>query len=444
MPTTKCDVVIVGAGVAGLAAMRLLELRGVRTLVLEARDRIGGRIHTVRDPRVAHPIELGAEFVHGSAPEVQSLARDARLLLYSVNGQRWRPRGRRLERVRDFWKQLDSVMRHLDAEGEDRSFAQFLADAPGGPRAGGARSLALDFVQGFHAADAERVSVRALADGGSPEGDPDEKRQMRFADGYDRVPEWLAQGLEARIETGSVVERVEWTGEGVSVKSRRADGSTSAMIEARAAIVTAPLGVLLASPGEPGAITFAPSLPILDQARSRLTMGSVVRVSVLFRERWWIERVRAVPKDASLASMAFLHGDTDVFPVWWSQYPMHTPVLVGWTGGPAALRLARASADEIQGQALKALATNLRVTRQRVAGQVEAFWMHDWQGDPFARGGYSYALVGGAEFARRLAGPIEGVIWIAGEAADAEGANGTVHGAIGSGRKAALALAKRI
>jgi monoamine oxidase len=444
MPTTKCDVAILGAGVAGLAAMRLLEQRGIHTHVLEARDRIGGRIHTMRDPRVGHPIELGAEFVHGSAPEVQSLAQDARLLLYSIGGQRWRPRGRRLERLRDFWKRLDTVMRHLDSEDEDRSFAEFLADAPGGPHAGEARALAHDFVEGFHAADATRVSVLALAEGGSPEGDPEEKRQMRLADGYDQVPEWLAQGLEDRIETESVVERVEWTRDGVSVWSRRAHDLTSTIIEARAAIVTVPLGVLLAPPGEPGAITFAPPLPILDRAPSRLAMGSVVRVNVLFRERWWTERLRAAPKDASLASMSFLHGDSDVFPVWWSQYPMHTPVLIGWTGGPAALRLSQESADEIQGLALKALASNLRVTRQRVASQVEAFWMHDWQGDPFARGGYSYALVGGAEFASRLARPIERVIWIAGEAADPEGANGTVHGAIGSGRKAGLAVAKAL
>src|SRR4051794_12826633 len=93
------DVVIVGAGVAGLAAMRALEESGVRTLVLEARDRISGRILTVRDPRLPHPIELGAEFIHGSAPDLVKLVDEAKLVAYAIKGQRWRPRGAKLIRV---------------------------------------------------------------------------------------------------------------------------------------------------------------------------------------------------------------------------------------------------------------------------------------------------------------------------------------------------------
>jgi monoamine oxidase len=80
------------------------------------------------------------------------------------------------------------------------------------------------------------------------------------------------------------------------------------------------------------------------------------------------------------------------------------------------------------------------VSRQRVASQLEAFWMHDWQHDPFARGAYSYALVDGADGAEQLARSIDGTLWLAGEAADAEGRTGTVHGAIGSGRKAGRAV----
>src|SRR5918999_3331109 len=191
MSVIGCDVAIVGAGVAGLAAMRALEERGIRTCVLEARDRIGGRIWTVRDERAPHPIELGAEFVHGSAPELLTFADDARALLYAIEGERWRSRGGRLGRLDDFWKRLHGVMRHLDARKADRSFADFLEEAPGGRSAADARALARTFVEGFHAADATRISVRALADGGSPSEDRDEQRQMRVLGGYDRVPEWL-------------------------------------------------------------------------------------------------------------------------------------------------------------------------------------------------------------------------------------------------------------
>jgi len=104
--TRKTDVIIVGAGVSGLAAARALRERGVRVEVLEARDRIGGRIFTHRDPRAPAPIELGAEFVHGSAPEVMSIVREAGLLAADVCGERWERRGRRLLPSHDFFGRL--------------------------------------------------------------------------------------------------------------------------------------------------------------------------------------------------------------------------------------------------------------------------------------------------------------------------------------------------
>jgi monoamine oxidase len=436
--STSFDVAIVGAGVAGLAAMRYLEERGIRTCVLEARDRIGGRIYTVRDSGVPHPIELGAEFVHGSAPELLAIARQAGLLLYAVEGERWQSRRGRLTKLEDFWEQLETVSKHLDARKADRSFADFLDDAPGGRTATAARSLARAFVEGFHAADARRISTRALADGGIP-SDEEERRQLRVGDGYDHVPGWLAGGFLDRIITGAVVERIDWEEDGVELSiSRRTEPATT--MTARAAIITVPLGVLLTPPGEPGAITFAPSLPILDRVRGRLTMGSVVRVILLFRDRWWVDR----PRGDSLESMSFLHGDSGDVQVWWSLHPAQVPVMVGWAGGPAAIRLAGRDPQEIQDRAVTALAKNLGLPRRRVSSRVEACWTHDWESDPFARGAYSYALVGGSEAAAELARAIKGTLWFAGEAADSEGRNGTVHGAIGSGRRAAASVVRAL
>ncbi|HJU65891.1 MAG TPA: NAD(P)/FAD-dependent oxidoreductase [Gemmatimonadaceae bacterium] len=439
-----CDVAIVGAGVAGLAAMRTLEEHGLRTLVVEARERIGGRILTVHDPRLAHPIELGAEFVHGSAPEIEEIIGEARLLALQVEGERWRARGGRLTRLHEFWKRLDTVMRRLDGKDPDRSFADFLDDAPGGRGATDARRLAHQFVEGFHAADARRISAKALADGGSPGDDEEEQRMMRFASGYDAVPAFLASGFFDRIVTGSVVERIGWERTAVELSVRRANASRPSTIAARAAIVTIPLGVLLASAGEVGTIDFSPPLTVLDEARSCLTMGAVVRVILMFRERWWTEQLRSLPGDASLECMSFLHGDSAEVPVWWSLHPAHLPVLVGWAGGPAAQRLSGLSPSEVADRGLASLASHLGVSRRRVSSQLEHCWTHDWQRDPLSRGAYSYALVGGAEFAPKLARSIQGTLWLAGEAADGEGRNGTVHGAIGSGRHAARSVIRAL
>lgn len=443
-PSRSVDVVIVGAGVAGLAALRALAERGIDARVLEARDRIGGRIHTVRDSRIPHPIELGAEYVHGSAPELLEIVHEARLLAVAIEGQRWRRRGTRLSRVDDFWERLHQVFRHLKARPRDLSFAQFLERAPGGASAADARALALQFVEGFHAADAHRISANALADGGSPSEDEDEHRMLRLASGYDAVPAWLARDLGHRISLGHLVERIEWEPGRVAISTRQAAGGASHTIEGRAAIITVPLGVLLAESGSAGAIDFAPRPAILTSTRDRLTMGSVARVTLLFDRRWWTEGVRAAPRDARPDSLTFLHGDAGDIRVWWTLAPAEVPVMVGWAGGPLADALAGLSPDELRERATASLARNLGVSPRRVAPRVVECMTHDWRLDPFARGAYSYALVGGADWATRLARPIEATLWFAGEAADVEGRNGTVHGAIGSGRRAASSLLRAL
>ncbi len=433
---------IVGAGVAGLAAMREAERKGLRACIVEARDRIGGRIYTVRDARSAHPIELGAEFIHGCPPELLDIVREARLLAYSAAGQRWRSRNGRLTQIHQFWRQLHSVMRYIDAKKEDRSFAEVLEDDPGGRGAAGARRLAHAFVEGFHAADATRISARWVATGGNPSEEPEERSMMRIADGYDLVPDWLARGFRDRIMTESVVERIEWEPNRVQLTLRRAGPEDRETITGRAAIITVPLGVLLAGADEPGAITFSPPLALLEQTRTRLAIGSVTRVTMLFRERWWTEKLRSAPRDASLESLTFLHGESGDIPTWWSLHPMHATALVGWAGGPAALRLSRR--DDVEERAISSVAANFGVTRRRVAAQLVQVFMHDWQHDPFSRGAYSYGLVGGADWAKRFARPIDGTLWFAGEAASREGNTGTVHGAMASGVRAAESVVRTL
>lgn len=436
------DVVIVGAGAAGLAALQELQREGVNAVVLEARDRIGGRIYTIRDERSAHPIELGAEFIHGSPTELLDIVRDARLLAYSVAGERWRSRGGRLTRIHEFWSQLHRVMRHFDAKKKDRSFADFLEGKPGGPSAADARRLTHTFVEGFHAADATRISAKWVAEGGSPSEEPEERSMMRIADGYDLVPDWLARGVRHRIRTASIVRRIAWTPGHVGVTVRNASVDAFTTMTARCAIITVPLGVLLADAHEAGAIAFEPALPILEQTRSRLAMGSVTRVTLLFRERWWTGKLRSTPAGASLESLNFLHGEAGDMPIWWTLQPMRATALVGWVGGPGALRLAQR--EDVQERAIASVASNFGVTRRHVRDQLIELFTHDWQHDPFSRGAYSYGLVGGADWGKRLARPIEGTLWLAGEAATRNGNTATVHAAIASGRHAAQSVVRTL
>lgn len=441
----RVDVAVIGGGVAGLAAARRLTEEDVRVVVLEARDRIGGRIFTVRDERIPVPIELGAEFLHGTADEVVEIARESRLVVCDIHGNRWQASRGKLTPVRedDFWTRLGRVMRRLDPKRTpDRSFQEFLDTKPGGASLAPARTLARAFVAGFHAADPARVSERSLAAGGIPQNE-DERRQARILDGYDRVPAALAASVRD-VRPSHVVREIAWEPGGVEVRYVTAASAgvpaTRGTITARAAVVTVPLGVLHQTDGA-SAIAFTPEVDDVRRAAGQLAMGSAARVVFLFREPVWDARsVRARAGGRSLAELTFLHSTDEDVPVWWTAAPVRAPVMVGWAGGPNAARLISRGASDVQGRAVRALARQLGMRRQRLEGLVEHCWYHDWEHDPFSRGAYSHALVGGSGAAKRLARPVANTLFFAGEAADHAGRNGTVHGAIGSGRHAAETL----
>src|SRR4051812_43365925 len=302
-------------------------------------------MYTLHDERLPHGIELGAEFIHGSAPELVELADEAGLTPFIIEGERWRPRGKKLVKAVDHWRELHKVMRYLPESGADESFEKFLDREPGGKSAGEARTLAKQFVEGFHAAQPQKISAKALADGGAPSEDPEEQRIMRIPGGYDGVTRWLASGQESQILTETIVESIEWEQHRVSISARDRT-RRSVVVNARAAIVTAPLAVVFCPPGESGPIAFDPMPRILEKMHGRLTTGSVQRAVFLFRERWWTERLSSMPKGGSLENLSFLYGDSEDYPVWWTLYPAHLPAMVGWAGGPSALRLAGKSYEE--------------------------------------------------------------------------------------------------
>jgi len=442
----KTDVVVIGAGAAGLAAARALHERGITTLVLEARDRIGGRMLTRRDPQLPVAVELGAEFIHGSAAEIDEIALAAHLASYDIHGQRYTIERGRPRPVVDFWHRLDRVMRRLDGKrSPDRSFQAFLDARPGGRSLADERRLAAQFVSGFHAADLARISERALADGGSPRGDVREARIGRLIDGYDRVAEWLASGFADRIRFGAVVRRVVWERGAVAVDVVRADGSPLHTVEARAAIVTLPIGVLKARGDEPGVVVFSPELELKQAPLAGLEMGSVVRIAVRVRERFWAsERAARRLGDDGLDRLSFLHGRDPHFPIWWTTYPVRSTLLVGWRGGVGAKVLAAKGVAEIEGAAMRSLARQFKLTRRAIESLVEGMWTHDWEHDPYTRGAYSYSLVGGDDAPTDLAAPVRKTLFFAGEASDVEGRTGTVHGAIATGRRAARELIRAL
>ena len=433
------DVIIVGAGMAGLAAARALAAAGRRVVVVEARGRVGGRVYTHRDDALPVPVELGAEFVHGTARALWEIIERARLTVCDVSERHWYLRDRRLVDSRAFWAELDEVMTALaEAGGRDEPFAEFVARHYGGGRSE-AGEIALSYVRGFHAADPEIVGTRGLSRVNAAADEIEGDRSFRVLSGYDQIAERLRAEAEAcgavfRLDT--VAREIRWCAGGVELIA--ACGGRECSLSAARAVVTLPLGVLQRAPGEAGAVRFVPPLAEKQAAIDRLRMGGVVRVVLRFRERFWEQLELSAPTGRrKLTDLGFVHSRVEAIPTWWTQLPVRAPLLVGWAGGPRAEALAGEGREAVLDAVLDSLARILGVARSRITDSLAEFYMHDWLADPFARGAYSYLPVGGLEAQVELARPVAGTLFFAGEATSVEGHVGTVHGALITGARAA-------
>jgi monoamine oxidase len=425
------DVVIIGAGAAGLAAAERLHRKEKDVIVLEARDRIGGRVWTLHPESLTVPVELGAEFIHGPAEEVMEIAERENLATVDIaHGQRWTNESGRLHRFDDFFARVNEVMARLGKHTPDRSFADALARNLS--ISAKDRALAKQYIEGFDAADTHDVSEASLADDATPNETRREERIGRVLKGYGSIIDALAEPVRGRIRLNTIATKVKWKRGSVEVHSTNRKGKSLPVIRARRAIIAVPLGVLQAGAGELGAIEFDPPMPEKERASGKLAMGAVVRIALEFDEPFWTEpRFSSRSANDRLETMAFLHvREQTAFPVWWTPYPVRAPLLVGWRGGPGARDLARRTRSELSDEAIGSLATALNTSRRMVKRHLVRAHYHDWVNDPFSRGAYSYVRVGGRRAPSVLAKPVEGTLFFVGEHVDPEGRSGTVHGAI--------------
>jgi monoamine oxidase len=463
------DILILGAGVAGLSAAVQLARAGLNVEILEARDRIGGRVFTKLDPTLNHPIELGAEFVHGLPPEIWLPAQQHNLKTIEVDGDLWCSLDGKLQPC-NFFRQADKILEEMNDHDPDESFLDFLKRRFPGNEYADAKRWATGYVSGFNAADPAEVSVHWLVHSRRADEGIEGDRAFHIAGGYQKLLDIFAAELarlNVPIHLNTVVSEIQWSKQSVQVKTSgarvgidhvatgalaRRGGRSSAKIyfTASHALITFPLGVL-----QSGSIRFAPDLPANKQsALNKLAMGKVVRVTLCFRERFWasVGRVpspakdpvartllsaKGVTRDQDLSNLSFLLSRDPVFPTWWTHMPEPVPIITGWAPADSAESLAGMSEGRILDEALDTLSGLLGVEKSLVHSQLNSAYFHDWDSDPFSRGAYSYVKAGGEGCQKTLGAPVANTLFFAGEATDTTGHNGTVHGAIASGRRAA-------
>lgn len=441
MMSEPADVIIIGAGVAGLTAARRLAEGGLRVVVVEARNRVGGRIETVRAPNGA-PVDLGAEFIHGVPREVFDLVRSANLEAVEVGGTQWVQVDGKLQRSRDFFSHAKGVLGKMTDYGPDRSFANFLGDCSEGEDE--ANVWALEYVEGFHGAVAERISVHSLVRSRKAEKKVEGNRTFRLAQGYDALVNAMVEALPHSLVSiclHTVVQEVHWEDHKVRVLGRSKDREVE--FSAQRAVITLPLHVMQAQTGAPGAVRFDPELYEKASALKLLYMGQTIRVSMTFSEPWWKQAVVSGQSPGALCDMGFVFSHQEWFPTWWPR-TNSAPLLTGWAASRRGERLSGRSDQFIKDKALESLTSIFEVPREKLEPMLESWHVHDWQSDPFAGGSYSYVGVGGEHAQSELAAPIADTLFFAGEATNSEGHHGTVHGAIATGERAAAEIKRSL
>jgi monoamine oxidase len=413
------DVLVVGAGIAGLAAARALAEAGKLVLLLEARERAGGRVWTIPAEGSELPVELGAEFVHGRPPELWKLIEEAGLRTYELDGRQiCFEDGVLTECSRG---DAFAVLEELSEDARDLSFAEWIATKNLNEETALAATA---FVEGFNAADARRIGTAALAKQQKAEDAIEGDRGFRIEDGYAALAAYLLKRFEEAggiVCLSTLVEAVTWERGSVRIAALRSADAQRMDFVARQCVITLPLGVLQA-----GRVRFDPEPVSVMQAAARLAIGSARRMTYRFRERFWQERA---------PEMSFLFADEGMPRVWWTPSPHAVLQMTGWVGGPNALGVR--SDEDFARTGLRSLAKMFGIPESELHGLLIGWHTHDWPRDPLSLGAYSYAPKGALHASDAMTEPMEETLFFAGEHTDTTGHWGTVHGALRSGLRAA-------
>lgn len=417
------QILVVGAGMAGLSAARTLHDKGYAVTLLEARERIGGRVWTSRAWADA-PLDMGASWIHGIRGNpitaladtigVETIVTDYdNAILYDVDGNLLADRAwREVEKYED---DVTSAIEQAEAEGwsDEYSLEAAIAEVIDIEALSDQEKRRLNrflnsSIEQEWAADVAELSVAYGNDDEGFGGD-----DVVFPNGYDDIIKHVARELDIRL--GHVVERITYNEESVSITTNKG------RFKADRAIITLPLGVL-----QSGIVLFEPPLPTAKQdAIDRLGFGVLNKLYLRFPHVFWQKRPEW---------MSYLSAERGEWSEWFNMVPyIDQPILLAFNGARFGRAIEALSDEEMVAEAMAVL-------RNMYGDEIpapDAWQITRWASDPFAFGSYSFPAVGTNRQTREaLAEPVANRLFFAGEATE-PGYSATVHGAYMSGQREA-------
>lgn len=407
-------IIIIGAGIAGLVAARTLSEK-YRVTILEASDRLGGRIFSNTLGPVSGIVERGAEFIHGDAEETIQLLKEAGIKYKSMAGHMYRKEDGSLKKETEITEHWDAMMDKMKDAPADMILNNFLNAYFPGEAHEGLRGQAAGYAQGFDLADASCVTIGPLYEEWSNEN----YENYYIPEGYSELIKFLAERCKdngCEIITNTTVSQVVWKQGLVTIHSSNGSVHTSDKI-----IITVPVSILQKKDHK-AAIQFTPAIEEYSKAVQQIGFGHIIKAVLEFREDF-------IKKD-----IGFVLSD-QLFPTWWTLH--QRTVWTGWLGGPKAKDIALLNDEELLEKALVSFASIFNMSMPELSAQLKSWEVVNWQNSEYVLGGYSYAIKGSTEAKALLHTPIQDTIYFAGEALYSGPHPGTVEAAIVSALKVA-------
>lgn len=417
------DIVIIGAGAAGLMAARRLLKNKKKVVVLEGRDRAGGRINTIGLTGFTKPVEEGAEFIHGKLPLTLNLLKKAGISYKKSSGQFWNFKDGNFYQRNDLAEHHRVLMKKLKKQKKDVSVDEFLTTQFTDSAYKNLKDSVRRYVEGYYAATIEKGSTHALRE----ELEGSDKEQYRIEGGYGGLIRFLYTDCLKKgctIELSKEATTVEWQKNKVQVHTKDGD-----VYKANKVIITVPLGVLQTPAGSAGAIRFTPAIDDRLTLFQELGFGAAIKILMEFDEPFW-------QNGNNLDKLSFLFSEEEIS-TWWTQYPEQSSLLTGWCTGRSAEVIKDCSDNELLQKGLASLSLIFSLPVAQITAKLKGSVVCNWAADPFTRGGYSYTSVAAKGALKLINKPVDNTLFFAGEGLHEGIEIGTVEAALQTGKRAA-------